>query len=145
MKSLEIFVSRWRSADLIAFPPYAESVVRATFLDAGIELARDLLALYGEVGGMDMSDDTDWRLWSLAEVEDRKLEANAFGVLFSDYMFDCWDYRIKPNDGDTSSVYVEYFDGGDPLLVAGSLEAFFDRLLEKGRGFLEDRPSPRID
>lgn len=107
-------------------PPYGESIVRATFLETGIEASKDLIRLYGAIGGMDVHDDKLWRLWPLSEVADRKSEANAFGVLFSDYLLDSWAYRIKPSDMATSAVYVDYFDGKAPFLVARTLDEFFD-------------------
>lgn len=129
MKSLEILVTKWRSEDLLALPPYGEPLVRATFLETGIEPPKDLIHLYGVIGGMEVSDDKLWRLWPLFEVAARKSEANEFGVVFSDYLLDSWVYRIKPNDMNTSAVYVDYFDGRDPFLVARTIEEFFDGYL----------------
>jgi hypothetical protein len=131
VKSLEILLRRWKFESLREFPPYGEAVIRSTFLDAGIEAPKDLMYLYGVIGGMEIPDDQMWRLWPLSEVDDRKSEANQFGVLFSDYLLDSWAYRVRPNDADTSAVYLDYFDGRDPLLVANTLEQFFD-LYEAG-------------
>ncbi|NHZ37815.1 hypothetical protein [Massilia rubra] len=127
MKSLEILVKRWKLESVRPFPPYGESIIRSTFLDAGIEASKDLIWLYGAFGGMDVPDDNLWRLWPLLEVAERVHEANAFGVLFSDYLLDSWAYRIKPNDTDTSAVYVDYYDVKDPLLVAHTLGEFFEK------------------
>ncbi len=95
-----------------------------------MEPSKDLIFLYGVIGGMEIPDGQLWRLWPLAEVADRTSEANDFGVLFSDYLLDSWAYRITPNDMDTSAVYVDYFDGRDPFLVARTLEQFFDSYLQ---------------
>jgi hypothetical protein len=125
--SLEILVKGWMTQDLRALPPYGEAIIRSTFLEAGIEPAKDLILLYGTIGGMHVPDDELWRLWPLSEVSDRKLEANEFGILFSDFLLDSWIYRVKPNDEYTSAVYVDYVNGKDPLLVAETLEQFFDK------------------
>lgn len=136
MKSLEILVDRWNTEDVDALPPYGEAIVRATFLEAGFEPAQDLINLYCTIGGMDMFDNAFWRLWPLSDVDARKSEANSFGVLFSDYMLDCWAYRVKPNDANTSSVYVDYFDARDPIRLAMSFEEFFDQFVENAERLL---------
>ncbi|NHZ66879.1 hypothetical protein [Massilia genomosp. 1] len=130
MKSLEILIKRWKLGNVRPFPPYGESIIRSTFLDAGIEASKDLIGLYGAFGGMDVPDDNLWRLWPLSEVAERANEANAFGVLFSDYLLDSWAYRIKPNDTDTSAVYIDYYDTKDPLLVARTLGEFFEKYVQ---------------
>jgi hypothetical protein len=130
VKSLEILVNRWKTESVLAMPPYGEAIVRATFLEAGIEPSRDLIHLYGVFGGMEICDDKLWRLWPLSEVADRKAEANEFGVLFSDYLLDSWAYRVKPNDSDTSAIYLDRFDGRAPFLVAKTLDQFFDMYVE---------------
>ncbi|MFL6656964.1 MAG: hypothetical protein ACJ8GW_02730 [Massilia sp.] len=127
MKSLEVLINRWKLEHLHALPPYGESIVRSTFLETGIEASKDLIRLYGAIGGMDVHDDKLWRLWPLSEVAERNLEASDFGVLFSDYLLDSWAYRTKPNDADTSAVYVDYFDGRAPSLVANTLDEFFEK------------------
>lgn len=129
MKSLEALARRWQSENLVALPPYGEAVVRSTFLDTGIEPSKDLIHLYCVIGGMETHDDELWRLWPLSEVDNRKSDANEFGVLFSDYLLDSWAYRVKPNDTNTSAVYVDYYDGRT-FLVAKTLEEFFDRYVE---------------
>ncbi len=79
---------------------------------------------------MQVPDDELWRLWPLSEVVERKSDTNECGVLFSDYLLDSWAYRVKPNDAETSSVFVDYFDGRNPLLVARTLEQFFVAYVE---------------
>lgn len=130
MKFLDVLINRWQSENVGPFPPYGESIVRSTFLEAGIEAPKDLTQLYGAFGGMDMHDNKLWRLWPLSEVAKRNDEPSAFGVLFSDYFLDCWAYRVKPNDGNTSAVYVDYFDERAPALVARTLDEFFERYVK---------------
>lgn len=127
MTSLEVLIKGWQVEGVLSLPPYGESIVRSTFLEAGIEPSKDLIRLYGTIGGMEVPDDKLWRLWPLSEVAERKSEENDFGVFFSDYLLDCWSYRIRPNDKDTSAVYVDYFDGRAPTLVARTLDEFFER------------------
>jgi len=127
VNSLQVLANRWKSENLRAFPPYGHAIVRSTFLAAGIEPPKDLIRLYATVGGMEVPDNNLWRLWPLFEVEEQKSQANEFGVLFSDYLLECWNYRVKPNDTETSAVYVDYFDGRQSFLVARTLEQFFDQ------------------
>ena len=56
--------------------PCDESEVRAIFGDAGFDAPRDLIRLYGAIGGMETHDDELWRLWTLSDVAERKLEAS---------------------------------------------------------------------
>lgn len=79
---------------------------------------------------MEVHDGKLWRLWPLSEVAERRSEASDFGVLFSDYLLDSWAYRIRPNDKDTSAVYVDYFDGRAPSLVARTLDEFFKKYVQ---------------
>ena len=137
MDSLHTLVNRWQSENVGPLPPYGEAIIRATFLSAGIKPPSDLLYLYGVIGGMDVGTNEMWRLWPLNEVEANKSDANEFGVLFSDYFISCWCYRIRPNDAYTSSVYVDYFDGRQPFLVAQTLKQFFDRYKADADDLLE--------
>ncbi|WP_323140323.1 hypothetical protein [Massilia phyllosphaerae] len=138
MKSLDVLVKRWEAKGIEAFPPYSEAVIRATSLEAGIEPSKDLVDLYHTIGGMEIPDNQLWCLWPLAVVDKRKSEANEFGVLFSDYLLDAWVYRVKPNDMDTSAVYVDYFDGKPPPLVAETLEQFFDKYVTNAERLLNE-------
>jgi hypothetical protein len=126
VKALEVLARKWRQEETGAFPPCGEAVVHATFLAAGIAAPRDLVHLYGVIGGMEVANKDMWRLWPLSEVDARKTDATEYGVLFSDYLIESWVYRIKPNDTNTSSVYVDYANGQPPILVARTLEQFFE-------------------
>lgn len=136
MKSLEVLIQKWGVENLEALPPYGESIVRSTFLELGIEPPLDLMLLYKSIGGMAVADGNLWRLWSLSEVQERRSEANEFGALFSDYLLDSWAYRVKPISSDTTAVYLDYFDGRQPILVAESLEQFFDQYLHDAEELL---------
>lgn len=126
MKSLERLAARWKIQNTGHLSPHEESIVTSTFSDARITAPADLIALYGAIGGMEVHDDKLWRLWPLHEVAERKGESNEFGVLFSDYLIDSWGYRVKPNDAGSCAVYVDYYNGTDPILVANTLAEFFD-------------------
>jgi hypothetical protein len=130
VKSLEVLIKGWQLEGVRLLPPYGESIERSTFLEAGIEPPKDLTRLYGAIGGMEVHDNKLWRLWPLSEVAERKAQASDFGVLFSDYLLDSWAYRIRPNDKDTSAVYVDYFNGRAPSLVATTLDEFFEKYVQ---------------
>jgi len=138
VKSLEILVEHWSHQDLAALPPYGESVVRSTFLELGIEPPRDLVQLYGAIGGMEIPDKHLWRLWPLSEVLKRQGEANEYGVLFSDYLLDSWAYRAKPIDKVRTAVFLDHFDDRQPWLVAETLEEFFDKYLHDADELLNE-------
>ena len=88
---------------------------------------------------MDVPDADDWRLWPLHEVTDPKSEANAFDVLFSDYLLSCREFYVKPNDSETSAVYCEYGDLESPILVARTLDEFFEKYVQNADQVLEHR------
>jgi len=127
LNSLQVLVNGWKSENIRTFPPYGHAIVRATFLAAGIEPPKDLVCLYTTIGGMEVPDCRMWRLWPLFEIEEQESQANQFGVLFSDCHHEVWAYRVKPNDTETSAVYVDYYDGRQSFLVAQTLEQFFDQ------------------
>lgn len=127
MRSLEILIRKWKAEGMRPLPPYGAAIVRATFLQLGMEASRDLIELYSTIGGMEVHDDKLWRLWPLSEVADRASDTNDYGFLFSDYLIDSWAYRVKPDGPGTSKVYVDYFNGNKPVLIAGTLEEFFDK------------------
>jgi len=137
--SLEILLRRWSQEDVHALPPYGESIVRSTFLELGIDPPKDLIRLYSVIGGMEAHDKYLWRLWPLSEVYERKDEANEFGVLFSDYLIDSWGYRIKAIDKESTAVYLDYYDGRDAILIAETLDQFFDKYLQNADELLNDR------
>lgn len=140
MEALKILIRKWQSESVPLMPSCGTYLVRATFLGTGIEPPKDLVTLYSLIGGMEDTDDTLWRLWPLSEVDGRKLDANEFGVLFADYLIDSWAYRIKPNNTETSSVYVDYYDGRDSVLVAETLEEFFNALVEDAEKLIFQMP-----
>jgi hypothetical protein len=142
MKSLEALLKRWSKEGVDAHPPASEEAVRATFSKIGIIPTKDIIELYGVIGGMDVMDNEYWRLWPLSEIEERRAEASEYGILFSDYCMDCWAYRFKSNGTDSSAVYVDYFDGKAPNLVAESLDQFFSLYVENARELL-DGPGPK--
>jgi len=75
---------------------------------------------------MEDMDKECWRLWPLEEVRAESATHPHDRVLFSDYLMNCWCYRLKPNTDDTSSVLVDYFDGRQPTVVASTLGEFFE-------------------
>ncbi len=134
-------IERWKDEGLVLLPPEPESAVRATFEKVGAIAASDVIAMYTVLGGMPEMDDEYWRLWSLAEVTGDNTKGVATGVLFSDYLINCWCYRLVANDSDTSSVVADYFNRGPCIPVASSLEKFFDMYVEDSWQVLEG-PGP---
>ena len=119
-------IKRWHGHAVIVLPPATRADVLDTFESIGSVATADVLELYALVGGMHDLDRDYWRLWSLDEIRTENSEPSSFGVQFSDYMIDCWRYRLRPNSNDTSSVLVDYFDGAEPSVIAESVAEFFD-------------------
>ncbi|MBV7541881.1 hypothetical protein [Acidovorax sp. sic0104] len=83
--------------------------------------------MYAVLGGMEQMDREYWRLWPLTELVSENSDQSLQGVLFSDYLINCWSYRLVPNANDTSSVFLDYFDGKQPIQVASSVDEFFKK------------------
>jgi hypothetical protein len=143
MRSLHKMIERWASEGLVLLPPEPESLVRATFEKVGSTATSDVISMYAILGGMRDMDKEYWRLWSLADIETDNTTSVATGVLFSDYLINCWSYRLVPNDNDTSSIVADYFDDSQCVHVASSLEEFFGLYVEDPYQVLE-RPHPGL-
>lgn len=135
--SLDKLVKRWSSEAVDALPSENEEAVRSTFGKLGLCPTTDVIRLYGTIGGMKMMDNEYWRLWGLSEIEAENLETSEYGILFSDYCINCWSYRLKRIDSETSAVYVDYSDEKPPYLVATSLTQFLDKYVLDARALLE--------
>ena len=106
--------------------PETTDAVREAFTRVGSRATSDVVSLYSGLGGMEEMDDEYWRLWPLAELKAEKQEQSSYGVLFSDYLLNCWCYRLKPNSDDTSSVLVDSFDGCEPKVISRTLGEFLE-------------------
>lgn len=131
---LERLVARWTCEGVAPHPPEDAARVQQVFRTLGFEATPDVLALYGAIGGMNVPDDVLWRLWPLDEVVAQPPSAQ--GVLFSDYLISCWEYRLLPVSAAHSAVYVDSHDGQPPRQVAPSLDAFFARYIAEGEDLM---------
>ena len=124
-KSLGSLIARWRSEGIEILPPEDEPTVVRVFKTVGSRATGEVVALFGLLGGMSEMDNEYWKMWSLQEIVEANYVRSDAGILFSDYCMDCYQYRLKPIDAEVSEVWVEGFDFGPPVLVAGSLSEFF--------------------
>ena len=116
---------RWREEGPILLPPETETAVRSTFARVGSVATADVISMYSILGGMEEMDKEYWRLWPLSEVLTENTERSDHGVMFADYLINCWNYKLLPNANNTSSVFADYFDTKGPTLVATSIDEFF--------------------
>jgi hypothetical protein len=130
MYSLSTMIERWRSEGLVLLPPEPEFSVRETFRQIGALPTSDVIAMFAMLGGMREMDRELWRLWSLSEIREENSTDVDGGVWFSDYAVSAWNYRLAPNDNDTSSVIAEYASNVPCKKVASSLEEFFNIYVE---------------
>ncbi|MES2042137.1 MAG: hypothetical protein V4495_30355 [Pseudomonadota bacterium] len=122
-------VTRWRYQDIEMLPPFSKAVVHQVFNDIGAHATDDVVALYESLGGMPNMNEDNWRIWSLQEISDANHDLAAFGVIFSDYLLDCYHFRLKPVSEAVSEVWVDGFDNGPPVCVAKSLDDFIERYI----------------
>lgn len=135
MLILSMLQPRWESENVKPFPPESPARVRAAFASVGAVATPDVIALYGAIGGMAQMDNEYWRVWPLDEVTAQ--QRSEHGVVFSDYLISCWEYRLKPVSALHSAVYVDYFDGTEPQLVADSLTSFLEQYAIDARRLLD--------
>jgi hypothetical protein len=146
MRRLAQLFERWMSEEVHPHPPASEASVRQVFSSLGSRATREVIELYGAIGGMDSMDNEHFRLWPLAEVQSENDDhASTKGVLFADYFVACWCYRLLPMDNERSAVFVDYFDHRQPVLVAESLEAFAAARLDRPTDVLHNPPEPSGD
>lgn len=125
MQIIATMISRWKVEGIGLLPPEAESKIRASFECVGSIATSDVISLYAAIGGMDEMDKEDWRLWSLGEIMSQNEEPSPYGVLFADFLVECWHYRLRPNDNDTSAVFIDFGTEKPPIQIASSVDEFF--------------------
>jgi hypothetical protein len=135
MRSLDVLIERWKEQGITPSPPYSASKVREAFATAGAVATQDVIETYTRIGGA-FDGDVVWELWSLDDILKRNEERSPFGVMFSDYLIDCWGYRLLPSSQATSAVYVDYFDRAQPAMIAESMEEFFASYAEDPHSLL---------
>jgi hypothetical protein len=123
--ALQSLVRRWQKKGLALLPPESAASITTTFHKAGSIATPDVVALYSMVGGMEIPDDEMVRLWPLKEIEENG-QPSDFGVIFADYSLECWCFRLKPANESESVVFVDYFDGNAPEMVAKSALEFWE-------------------
>jgi hypothetical protein len=135
VRSLPELLSRWEHEKVDPLPGEPAEAVHIAFAKLGVHATSDVVRLYSEIGGMRMMNEEYWRLWPLAEVAAQR--PSPHGVLFSDYCISCWEYRLKPTGNDRSAVYVDHHNSKPPVLLASSLDEFFQRYLADARSLLD--------
>ncbi|MEO3693059.1 hypothetical protein [Roseateles paludis] len=125
---------RWVAEGAEPLPPERPGEVAKVFEHLGSIATPDVVSLYSTLGGMRTMDEEYWRLWTLEEIAAQSF--SEFGVLFSDYLISCWEYRLRPVSETHSSVFVDRFDGSPPALVAATLEEFFQRYATSAQDLL---------
>lgn len=130
MTAVECPIEKWKLEKVALSSPVEESVVAAKLSALGRAYSRDVLALYAVTGGMEdgYSDSHLWSLWSLERVvAETGLYTRPY-ILFADFLCDSQLYCFKYLNEEHSSVCVDYLNGNEPELLAGSVEEFFEIL-----------------
>ena len=128
MSAIERAVENWQRNGLDLLPPNAEASVIAALDATGRTYSRDLVTLYSATGGMvdGETDSSHWSLWPLDRVVAETSRYERPGILFADFLIDSHLYCFKYEDAERSSVWIDYFNGEEPVQVASSVEAFFE-------------------
>jgi len=120
-------IARWASEYIEIFPPVSGELVRQVFNDIGIHATDDVVSLYECLGGMPEMNRDYWRIWSLQEIAGAGHDLTESGAIFSDYLLDCYRFRLKPVSESVSEIWIDGFDDGPPVRVAKSLADFIER------------------
>jgi hypothetical protein len=127
MNALAAAVENWKYEEVVVLPPIEPSIVTAKFRKIGRQCSNDVLALYAATGGMEdgESDSHLWSLWSLEKVISETSRYSRPYILFADFSINSHLYCFKYENEEESSVRIDYVNGEEPELVAGSVEEFF--------------------
>jgi hypothetical protein len=137
MNSLATLMSAWKTQNLRLLPPEPQERVIATFARFGVHPGDQVMKMYSMVGGFEVPDENDWRLWSLREIEAELPDARAeHGILFSDYLIGCWCFRLRPTVHGEMEVVLDECSGNVPQVVAPDLASFFDAYVLNPDGVL---------
>jgi hypothetical protein len=137
MNSLATLMSAWKTQNLRLLPPEPQERVIATFARFGVHPGDQVMKMYSMVGGFEVPDENDWRLWSLREIEAELPDARAeHGILFSDYLIGCWCFRLRPTVHGEMEVVLDECSGNVPQVVARDLASFFDAYVLNPDGVL---------
>jgi len=121
---IDKLVRIWKDHNVGFITPSSVSEIQRTFISVGSKASKDVIALYSKIGGMDsMENDALWRLWSLNEIIKENKEPSSYGILFSDHCIDCWQYRLRYETEERSSVFID-FGGKDPVKFYDGLDDF---------------------
>ena len=125
----EEFKSKWDLENLDVHPGRTAAEIIKCFEKFGVTPSDQLINLYTTLDGKDEMDGEYFRLWSLQEIrEDNDSveeceRTGKYGVVFGDYLVNCWCYRISKN----GEILIDYFsDDQPPELRANSLLEFFE-------------------
>jgi len=130
MTAVECAIKKWKLEKVALCSPVEESVVATKLNALGRAYSRDVLALYAVTGGMEdgHSDSHLWSFWHLEKVvAETSLYTQPY-ILFADFLCNSHLYCFKYVNKEHSSVCVDYFNGKEPELLAGSVEEFFEIL-----------------
>lgn len=128
MNIFEIFKAQWVEEDLDVHAGADEQSIIDCFSQFGVIPKDDLLALYKIMNGKDCMDEQGFRLWSLDEVieennKEREIDrTNKYGVLFADYLLNCWVYRVNRN----GEVVLDHNDDSLLEVKGSSMLTFFE-------------------
>ena len=120
-------LARWTSLSARSMTPASSTEVAAAFAKLGARPTADVISLYSQIGGMNIPDGDNWRLWPLDEFVKQKRQGPNDPLEFSDYLLNCWNFHLEPRNAEVSRVLTNFGDG--PLVEASpSLQAFIEAL-----------------
>lgn len=126
--SIKKAIEAWRAEGIKLLPPADEATILSVMKQTNHPVSRDVVDLYMRVGGFNenvTSDSRLWSFWPLARIGGRHRDYKRPHTLFADYMINSHLYGFHYENAEVSSVYVDHFNGAEPVLVAPTVEDFF--------------------
>jgi hypothetical protein len=129
--AIEKAIEVWRAKGIKLLPPADEATILMVMKQIDRPVSRDVVGLYRRVGGFESSasDSHLWSFWPLARLGEAHRDYKRPYALFADYMINSHMYCFHYENAEVSSVYVDHFNGSEPVLVAPTVEDFFDLYL----------------
>ncbi len=144
---MEKVIGKWRSEGIDLLPPNEEAAVIAELNKIGRKYSRDVVDLYCATGGMQNGemDSLLLSLWALDRVVSESPDYGRPLFPFADWLIDSHFYCLRYENEETSSVYIDFFNGHEPRRLAETLSEFFELYLSAPEKIeLYDLPPRRI-
>ncbi|QDV35977.1 hypothetical protein [Tautonia plasticadhaerens] len=127
-------IARWQEEGIPLAPPIGAVEVRRAWERLGHPVSRDVIQLYGRVGGCSdyhFDEEYLWCLWTLSRIVEQNDRGSVTGVQFCDHSIQVVTWELHFENEEHSSVWqVLGRDPGDTRMTSPDLDTFFRTYLD---------------